>query len=228
MRCKNCGSKNDDNLYICQNCGSPLYDEEENQEFTRVAEPIKTERKAPASEAERVDNKNKKLTVVIIVLCVVLLALVGGIIAIIANTNNKREEQTTLPVETTLADEYENTTKTTTETTTESTTQTTTQATTESTTEAKKTYFVRLSSTNGGEVEGDGEYQQGERVIIIARPDEENGYEFDGWYQGGTRISQSTTYRFNIDANIKLQAKFVQKDIPEDVTEDTENTEQDA
>ncbi len=29
MRCKNCGCENDDNLYICQNCGSPLYDEDE-------------------------------------------------------------------------------------------------------------------------------------------------------------------------------------------------------
>ena len=29
MRCKNCGSENEDNLYICQNCGSPLYDEDE-------------------------------------------------------------------------------------------------------------------------------------------------------------------------------------------------------
>ena len=30
MRCKNCGSENDDNLYICQNCGSPLYDESDD------------------------------------------------------------------------------------------------------------------------------------------------------------------------------------------------------
>ena len=29
MRCRNCGCENDDNLYICQNCGSPLYDEGE-------------------------------------------------------------------------------------------------------------------------------------------------------------------------------------------------------
>lgn len=29
MRCKNCGCENDDNLYICQNCGSPLYEEGE-------------------------------------------------------------------------------------------------------------------------------------------------------------------------------------------------------
>ena len=29
MRCKNCGTENDDNRYICENCGSPLYDENE-------------------------------------------------------------------------------------------------------------------------------------------------------------------------------------------------------
>ena len=27
MRCKNCGADNDDNRYICEVCGSPLYDE---------------------------------------------------------------------------------------------------------------------------------------------------------------------------------------------------------
>lgn len=27
MRCRNCGSENEDGRYICQNCGSPLYDE---------------------------------------------------------------------------------------------------------------------------------------------------------------------------------------------------------
>ena len=30
MRCKNCGFENEDGRYICQNCGSPLYDEAEN------------------------------------------------------------------------------------------------------------------------------------------------------------------------------------------------------
>ena len=29
MRCKNCGADNDDNRYICEVCGSPLYDESE-------------------------------------------------------------------------------------------------------------------------------------------------------------------------------------------------------
>ena len=29
MICKNCGYDNNDNLYICENCGSPLYDENE-------------------------------------------------------------------------------------------------------------------------------------------------------------------------------------------------------
>ena len=36
MRCKNCGSENDDNLYICQNCGSPLYDEDDENEAIKV------------------------------------------------------------------------------------------------------------------------------------------------------------------------------------------------
>ena len=29
MRCKNCGADNDDNRYICEVCGSPLYDEDD-------------------------------------------------------------------------------------------------------------------------------------------------------------------------------------------------------
>ena len=29
MRCKNCRFENDDDRFICENCGSPLYDEDE-------------------------------------------------------------------------------------------------------------------------------------------------------------------------------------------------------
>ena len=36
MRCRNCGSENDDNLYICSNCGSPLYDEQEEITETEI------------------------------------------------------------------------------------------------------------------------------------------------------------------------------------------------
>ena len=28
MRCKNCGFDNEEGRYICENCGSPLYDED--------------------------------------------------------------------------------------------------------------------------------------------------------------------------------------------------------
>ena len=58
MRCKNCGSENDDNLYICQNCGSPLYDEDDENEAvkeddmgkTRVAPVVQSNQRQPATQ----------------------------------------------------------------------------------------------------------------------------------------------------------------------------------
>lgn len=210
MRCKNCGSNNDDNLYICQNCGSPLYDEEdtiEQEDRTRVMEPIKAKdgkNSQPIDEDDKKD-KNKSLTIIIIVLCVVLAALVAGIIAIAAHNSKAPEQEQTQSTTEYLS---ESTTEYQTESTTEQTTTTTTTTTTTQTT--VKTYLVALACNDGGEVEGDGEYDDGDKAIIIARADD--GYEFDGWYEGNKKVTDSTTYRFTVKDNRKLTAKFLKID----------------
>ncbi|MGN0458562.1 MAG: hypothetical protein ACI4IL_06310 [Eubacterium sp.] len=213
MRCKNCGSQNDDNLYICQNCGSPLYDEEENtepDEPTKAVPKVKSERPNQAKQGEQGKGNDKKqnttLTAIIIVLVIVLIALIAGIVALATSGRKNNEETSVNNITTSSPDESNSyTTEPKTEFTTESTTEKTTTTTT---TEAQpKTYRVALSCNQGGEVEGDGEYTEGERVIIIARAND--GYEFDGWYEGSKKITDSTTYRFNIKSDMKLKAKFL-------------------
>ena len=67
MRCKNCGSENEDNLYICQNCGSPLYDEDDGENEvvydddmgkTRVAPAVQSNQR-PASNQSPRNSKNE-------------------------------------------------------------------------------------------------------------------------------------------------------------------------
>ena len=79
MRCKNCGSENDDNLYICQNCGSPLYDEDDENDAikeddlgkTRVAPVVPSSQKNVQNQhrgnqnAKNKQNPKKEKTVII-------------------------------------------------------------------------------------------------------------------------------------------------------------------
>ena len=58
MRCKNCGSENDDNLYICQNCGSPLYDENDENEAIKEDDMGKT-RVAPVVTSSKKNVQNQ-------------------------------------------------------------------------------------------------------------------------------------------------------------------------
>ena len=97
MRCKNCGSENEDNLYICQNCGSPLYDEDDNDALaedemgkTKVvpavagssrgtAQPAHTSR----TNAEKDEKqKQKEKTIAVIVILAVVLAVVVGVLEV--------------------------------------------------------------------------------------------------------------------------------------------------
>ena len=216
MRCKNCGSENDDNLYICQNCGSPLYDENEPEaaetDSTQVFEAVggagAAEQTARSDERAQkkaeADKKKKQTTIIIIVLVAVLLAIIIGTVIAVAHAK-KGNEQTTLSTvtSTTIESTTEAATTTTTETTTESTTESTTK---ETTTKAQK-YSVSLTCNNGGEVEGDGKYAKGEEVTVIARPDD--GYDFDGWYKGSKKVSSKTDYTFTVMKDTNLTAYFV-------------------
>lgn len=218
MRCKNCGSENDDNLYICQNCGSPLYDEDDENEAvkeddigkTRVA-PVVQSNQRPASNQpprnninDNKNNKSKEKTVIIIAVLAVVLAIVVAVIASVLISNSKKNndvEDTSFS--TTLAPTTEPTTlaPTTAPTTTPTTAETTTQSTTQVT-----EYTVTASCSQGGEVEGDGVYAQGEKCTVIARADDE--YEFDGWYKNGKRVSSNEAYTFTVNGDTELEAVF--------------------
>lgn len=215
MRCKNCGSENEDNLYICQNCGSPLYDEDDNDVLaedemgkTKVvpdvagssrggAQPPHTNR----TNAEK-DEKQKQKTIAVIVILAVVLAVVVGVLAavLISNSRNKNDvEDTSVPIVTTTEAP-----STTAPTTTQTTTETTTESTTESTTVVE--YTVTVSCSQGGEVEGDGVYAKGEKCTVIARADD--SFAFDGWYKNGKRVSSNEVYSFSVNSDTDLEAVF--------------------
>ena len=220
MRCKNCGSENEDNLYICQNCGSPLYDEDDNDALaedemgkTKVvpavagssrgtAQPANTSRTNTENDGKQ---KQKEKTIAVIVILAVVLAVVVGVLAavLISNSKSKNDvEDTSVPIVTTT--EAPSTTAPTTTTTTQTTTQTTTESTTKSTTVVE--YNVTVSCSQGGEVEGDGVYAKGEKCTVIARADD--GFVFDGWYKNGKRVSSNEVYSFSVKSNTDLEAVF--------------------
>lgn len=230
MRCKNCGSENDDNLYICQNCGSPLYDDEDSvvedddMGKTRVAPVVQSNQKPAQGRQQSPQNKNEKneyqkkkeKTIIIIVVLAVVLAVVIAVLAAVLIGNSKKNNDvedtsfsTTISTTERQTTAQSTTAQTTTETTTENTTQTTTQAAVE--------YTVSVSCSQGGEVEGDGSYADGEKCTVIARADD--NYEFDGWYKNGKRVSSNEVYTFTVKSNTDLEAVFT--DIT-DITEDYE------
>jgi hypothetical protein len=64
-----------------------------------------------------------------------------------------------------------------------------------------------LSCNEGGEVQGDGKYTLGENATVTAIADD--GYEFDGWYSNGTKVSSRVSYKFTVTSDKSLQAVFV-------------------
>lgn len=50
-------------------------------------------------------------------------------------------------------------------------------------------------------------YATGKRLSLWAVPD--TGYDFDGWYNGDTRVSTNTSYYFTLSEDITLTARFV-------------------
>ena len=110
MRCKNCGADNDDNRYICEVCGSPLYDESDfdnangidddrTQTFKAVNEPnnqvqnrndnyndYDKENQYNNQKNNESEKKNKgaekKSIIVIAVLAVILIAIIASVAAI--------------------------------------------------------------------------------------------------------------------------------------------------
>lgn len=233
MRCKNCGSENEENLYICQNCGSPLYDEEPLEETpeemgnTRIV-PVVASSSTPAqkpsssnvaggsngsnrnNDNDEEQKKKTQITVIIIVLALVLVIVVGVLIGVLVhskNVNDASESTSSSDVSSTVVSTTEPR-KTTTKapTTTEAPTTTTEPPTT--TTQAMK-YMVEVSCTNGGTVNGRGMYLPNEDCTVTAVADA--GFEFDGWYINGKRVSSSPNYKFKVKADTNLEAVFTQQ-----------------
>lgn len=239
MRCKNCGTNNDDNRYICEICGSPLYDEEEisdtnDNDGTRAFTPVGDGRSQQTDVQSGNDNQGsnkqpddysksaeKKSIIVIAILAVVLVAIIVSVVLVAQAKKGNVDPSETSSSTSTTESTSNSTTQPTTERTTESTTkETTTESTTKPTTTALKTYSIKLISKGGGTVEGAGTYEDGSNVTIVATPD--GDYEFEGWYSNGQKISSSTVYSFTATENISISAVFNEITTAEEKDEETE------
>ena len=227
MRCKNCGAENDDSRYICEVCGSPLYDENElnAQADQQPAGATPGDAPAPAprpnpEEEKKLQQKNKQSMIIIIVLCVVLIAVVVGIIIAVASGHHAKET-TTVPdtsVSVPVSDDRDYTnnnyaTEKPAETTTEKPTETTTKKDTttkkQTTTTQDSSVRVKVRTLGGGSVTGSGKYEEGDNVTLTATP--RDGYDFDGWYMKGELQSTDSTYSFTVGSkDMTLSAKFVE------------------
>lgn len=65
---------------------------------------------------------------------------------------------------------------------------------------------VSADPADGGTVSGGGRKTLGSSVTVVATPEED--YEFNGWYNGATRVSQDASYTFAASAPVSLVAKF--------------------
>jgi hypothetical protein len=67
---------------------------------------------------------------------------------------------------------------------------------------------ISASPSQGGRLSGGGSLIKGTSTQVNATPN--SGWQFDGWYEGNTRVSQNTSWRFTADRNRTLEARFRQ------------------
>ncbi len=218
MRCKNCGFDNQEGRYICENCGSPLFDD--NDEIvpeTDDPENIPPQRldeedEEYLSEIDEEKEKNKKSIIIIIVLAIILVAMIVGIIVAAVTGGDDDTTADTSETTTEQVEEEESTSTTRQTTTRESTTQNTTESTTASTTASTTTtvarYTISVDIDGNGTVTGDGTFESGTKTTLVATPD--SGYQFVGWYDNstGTQVASGTSYTITVDSNRNLTARF--------------------
>lgn len=76
-------------------------------------------------------------------------------------------------------------------------------------------YVVSISAIGNGKVFGNGKYVNGEFAKVTATAD--SGETFLGWYVDGTLVSTDTEYRFLVDKDVSIVAKFTQNTSTPDV-----------
>lgn len=222
MRCKNCGSENEDGRYICQNCGSPLYDEnEEMMENGGYYDEYE-------DDAEFEKKATKKSIIIIVILAVILITGISGVIFAVSSLGGGKAPEESESDKIGVSDAYsessssnsfvstsEKTTESTSESTTEQTTESTTKTTTTTTTTKPKPsstkpteskYKIYVDTDGNGSILGEGEYSKGKRVTLIATPDA--GAQFVGWYENGVIVASGTKYSFTVDSERHLTALF--------------------
>lgn len=229
MRCKNCGSENEDGRYICQNCGSPLYDESD-EIMENGAYPDEYE-----DDDEEYEKKaTRKSIIIIIALAVVLVAVIAGVVFAVTSLGGSKAPESSSSDKVSVSDNYSepsgsslnNTTEKTTEKTTESTTEKTTESTTKATTTTTTTrpsstkpteakFKIYVDVDGNGNILGEGEYAKGKRVTLVATPDA--GAQFVGWYENGVIVASGTKYSFTVDGERHLTALF--QKAPEEVSD---------
>ncbi len=75
-----------------------------------------------------------------------------------------------------------------------------------------KSYTINATSedTNQGTVSPEGQIvEHGANATVIATP--KTAYNFEGWYNGATKVSSNASYTFAVTVNISLTAKFTIK-----------------
>lgn len=216
MRCKNCGFENEDGRYICSNCGSPLYDEDEITENNNNDDIDNTNDYNNEPDDDNSENDKKKQIIIIVIAVIVVIAVTAGIV--FGAVSGKKDKETTTESTTVSTTAEETTTKKVTTTKKETTTKETTteepttkETTTKPTTTTEKTCRVYVDIDGNGNVTGDGEYAQGKKAVLTAAAD--TGFEFDGWYDSnGNLVASGTKYTITVKSDITLTAKFKQID----------------
>ncbi|GEM_PF-3159576 len=70
-------------------------------------------------------------------------------------------------------------------------------------------FDIKIETSGQGTVTGAGSHSNAVPATVTATPND--GYKFAGWYEGSNLVSSDSTYTFNVERNITLTAKFVEK-----------------
>lgn len=76
-------------------------------------------------------------------------------------------------------------------------------------------HTVDASAEEGGTVSGvpAGVVEEGTQVALNAQPNE--GYRFDGWYDGETKLTENAAYTFAVQCSVSLTAHFAVQEPPQ-------------